>query len=1216
MRSKLQSTTRGAALVIVLACVVLLTALAVAFFTRATTDRQISFNSSGQTKADFLAQAALAATLGDLKQEIAAGSVPSTPTPSPSTIIYLPRPSPSPSTVTPALVGSTGSGGLENLVKRSANGVRFYPPVSNYDTATYPPANRAAGPSSQTATTVPSQNSRSVSLARWNKPLLLQKANPASDTDPTPVNTFIAPDWVLVARDGSNPTSWNANLITSPNNATSVLGRYAYTIYDEGGLLNMNLAGYPTVSTVVQVGLKGAAAYADLKAVAGITGLSTGSQSKFINNIVGWRNYASAAATGGALGTFQSGATYTFPSGLDYYNSIQSNTNGFLLTSNASLNGNQSDRMLSGRQQLIALLVRGMASTAADRANLQVGLEDLGTFSREATTPSWRPDYDASERGGSATYAYKTNAPNSSSINRDLNTVRVGTVFTRFDGTLGRVSEPLLKKRFPLNRLAWITYKGPSADVYNSNTIPPYDPVIAALLAKGVTLPIIQAGTAANIKACFGLVWDSRSYVAPSGTSSGAGQQWVYTSPNSANFGGTFNGTSGTAATVIKILDTVRGENREPDFFELLQACILTGSLGQNTGGGTTNTAGGSAENPPVFPDIHMNSTMHHLLSIGSAIIDQADPDSFPTRLRMDTTASGNWLSFGAEKLPYITEICPIAGVSAENSAKWATYLLFQLWDPNESISAQPPVRLRIDGGIGIFNGNGQVWPNGGGAFSGYVGSNVGINVTIPVTSTFALTPFPMTNSKVSVFGVSQNSFVPVPVPVPGPDPTAKYAGFRFPDFTMPAGTGSQKPELWLQVGASNGGIANPFNVTMEVDLGGGTWVPYNYFVGINATTSWIFNLPMFVRAAAATAGTPVAFTTSPDSATRVPYCLMKSDPRATRFGVVQNEKNTSNSVTSHARIDVPLWEQSNSKYRFGFGGTIGTGASDAVEHVPLLFNGTKPYDSATLCLNSGGNPNNYTSYADPDGVQRYGDAGYQSNSGNDNSSTPYDVQQLQYQPVVLNRPFRNVGELGYTFRDLPWRSIDFFSQNSADAGLLDVFCVNDEPAMMAGRVNLNTRQASVIQAVMQAGMWDEYDTGNLIGTTQASGFCHSDTMAGKYANYIIQNGTLSNRSSLVTALYGTALTTDVLKPANGVGHENEGADTRREAIARSIASMSQTRTWNLMIDVIAQSGRYPPTATTLANFVVEGEKRYWLHVAIDRFTGEVIDQQLEAVYE
>jgi hypothetical protein len=52
------------------------------------------------------------------------------------------------------------------------------------------------------------------------------------------------------------------------------------------------------------------------------------------------------------------------------------------------------------------------------------------------------------------------------------------------------------------------------------------------------------------------------------------------------------------------------------------------------------------------------------------------------------------------------------------------------------------------------------------------------------------------------------------------------------------------------------------------------------------------------------------------------------------------------------------------------------------------------------------------------------------------------------------------------------------------------------------------------------------------------------------------------------------------------------------------------------MIDVIAQSGRYRPTATDLSQFVVEGEKRHWLHIAIDRFTGGVIDQQLEAVYE
>jgi hypothetical protein len=80
---------------------------------------------------------------------------------------------------------------------------------------------------------------------------------------------------------------------------------------------------------------------------------------------------------------------------------------------------------------------------------------------------------------------------------------------------------------------------------------------------------------------------------------------------------------------------------------------------------------------------------------------------------------------------------------------------------------------------------------------------------------------------------------------------------------------------------------------------------------------------------------------------------------------------------------------------------------------------------------------------------------------------------------------------------------------------------------------------------------------------------------------------------------------------------------TQRESIARALGEANQTRTWNLMIDVIAQSGRYPPNAASgpnttnpLANFVVEGEQRYWVHVAIDRFTGEVLDKQIEVVNE
>ena len=99
---------------------------------------------------------------------------------------------------------------------------------------------------------------------------------------------------------------------------------------------------------------------------------------------------------------------------------------------------------------------------------------------------------------------------------------------------------------------------------------------------------------------------------------------------------------------------------------------------------------------------------------------------------------------------------------------------------------------------------------------------------------------------------------------------------------------------------------------------------------------------------------------------------------------------------------------------------------------------------------------------------------------------------------------------------------------------------------------------------------------------------------------------------------------TDLLSQlANDTSVTSLGSKEARELVMRAFSDATQTRTWNLLIDVIAQSGRYPPnassgpnTANPLANFMVEGEQRYWVHVAIDRFTGQVIDKQIEVVNE
>jgi hypothetical protein len=71
-----------------------------------------------------------------------------------------------------------------------------------------------------------------------------------------------------------------------------------------------------------------------------------------------------------------------------------------------------------------------------------------------------------------------------------------------------------------------------------------------------------------------------------------------------------------------------------------------------------------------------------------------------------------------------------------------------------------------------------------------------------------------------------------------------------------------------------------------------------------------------------------------------------------------------------------------------------------------------------------------------------------------------------------------------------------------------------------------------------------------------------------------------------------------------------------REAVIRPLAAVGNTRVWNLMIDVVAQSGRYPASAKYLKDFMVDGEQRYWVHIAIDRLTGRILDKQVELVKE
>ena len=82
--------SKAAALIIVLAFVVLLTGLALAYFTGTTIERQLAHSSYNDTSADLLARSALDIVVGDFKQEIVNGSIYRRPSRQYPSTIYIP----------------------------------------------------------------------------------------------------------------------------------------------------------------------------------------------------------------------------------------------------------------------------------------------------------------------------------------------------------------------------------------------------------------------------------------------------------------------------------------------------------------------------------------------------------------------------------------------------------------------------------------------------------------------------------------------------------------------------------------------------------------------------------------------------------------------------------------------------------------------------------------------------------------------------------------------------------------------------------------------------------------------------------------------------------------------------------------------------------------------------------------------------------------------
>ena len=381
-----RSSKKAAALIIVLAFVVLLTGVALAYFSRTTSERQLAHSSYNDTSADLLARSALDIVIGDFKQEIVNGSTAPAPVID-GTTIYIPQgvqrvvPKRSGNPAIPNPADET-TDLIPNLIRRSIrlNGVGELNAM---------PAPGLSSRASATNSTTASANGRSVSLARWNSHYLIPRDPSATGDDSTPVNTFVAPDWVLVTRNGPVAFSgWNPALKDpTSTNTTYAVGRYAYAVYDEGGLLDINVAGYPTSGanpTVTDIGRKGVLAFADLTALPTTPGnfLSTTAINKFIL----FRNYATMGGTGTLDSPITSAQASAF---VDYYlgttqigtsqdfgqvNAISSNASGAPRTDQSFINR--------------AELINFVKSTDVPPTGIVNTLQYLGTFSREQNKPT------------------------------------------------------------------------------------------------------------------------------------------------------------------------------------------------------------------------------------------------------------------------------------------------------------------------------------------------------------------------------------------------------------------------------------------------------------------------------------------------------------------------------------------------------------------------------------------------------------------------------------------------------------------------------------------------------------------------------------------------------------------------------------------------------------------------------------------------------------
>ncbi|MCE0499338.1 MAG: hypothetical protein LV481_15465 [Methylacidiphilales bacterium] len=1203
----------SAALVIALAFIVIITGLVTFFLTYSLLEMQVSKASAGQTEAALFARGAVDSVISEFKQEITAGSwtnfYPSGSDQRDPNCFFMPLTN---LTMVPyQMTNSLGETVAPNVLKWSAYNYPFYIPPKGSNTKVY---NTTLWPApswaSSYCTTNVDNSGRTISLNRWNEPLLMPTANPGV-TNLTPTNSFNPPDWIYMTRAAGPVTNgWSSTLIANTTsgafNTNRVVGRFAYVVYDEGGLLDVNAAGYdPANVTTNMVRNKISEACADLTQI----GLNTSD----ITALVTWRNPINDA------------------SGTAYTNYIYTpNTNAFLTPA-------AGERMFTSRQQLIDFLTQNVAQSSTDVERMQAALPYLTTFSRELNAPSWYPP-PLTPGALIGQYAYYKNSTNAANIDTSAVATNIFAPLARelsatyTDGANNltiQTNQPVAFARFPLSRLAWLGTNGP------------------VLGTNGLSSTPTTAAT--QVQQSFGLVWDS--------SNNSTNCAWIYAGPSGS-----------TATNAIQTLGTIT--SREPNFFELLKAGILIGAVNATPAEQT-----GSIPAPGAI-DPRYSNTDQQIMQIGLSAIDQASSAALPTRIEFGSNTTGDWNGplYGSKPLPYIykmvfspyrpTAMPPDGTYTQEYFTAWEEPVF---WNPYQTLTTNTnplQIRIRADGtNNGAYGNMGSdtdaADASPGGTNNLYVSSLPEVpcgpsgpstqagganGATIELDGTSAAAFNSTVANPVTLYSLSTNGFTPkfndLRADNPAIWPTQANAdiytegGCTYMGFWLGAALAPDQPDP---------------NYATKGDVVGGTYEPYQQAEFYSGPSGHRSTQQFVLEVNYGTTASPnwqevqrMRFDTTTSHSNDVEeednFTVLQrrldfqtfNDPRTGRFSfdLMQLQDYLASAASyvpvTQTDINAVTWTTFPALTNNYFTGLI--------KYVPvtgtIIMNPSWAAGAAAPGIDSfryadntgagGGAPSTTPNYDDSDGLQRQADGWWNNASANtlpmrqDTPST-YPAGSYPYLPVFLGRPFQSVGELGYVYRDMPWRSLNFSSVTNTDAGVLDYFCINDGYAgitnapLVGGVIDLNTQNQPVLQAMLNGAARAQLFTNYDVNASDAATIAQTITNI-TYAEPLLNKAELATR---VAPNDPTVMTTATSEP---------GIDTnikeRREVIVRALASAGQVRTWNLLIDVIAQTGQFPPGSTGFNNFNVTAEQRYWAHVAIDRYTGQVISLQLEPVSE